>query len=252
MKKYNPHSIPPPFPKENSIVYRLCPGHPGYAISDNGIVISCRQSGYWKKRKLIKTRLGYYDVCLEDRKQYRVHRLVLEAFIGPCPKGMECRHIDGKPTNNRLENLAWGTRKENIQDKLLHKTQPRGENTCNAVLTEFQVLELRKQAITQSNRSLARKYNLTSGVVTSAIKGKTWAHLPGWVSKPQGNFSLTEEIVLELRRLAATYTNRSLARKFNLSFNTVHAAVSGVTWKHLPGAIKKSPGRKRKEIERRV
>lgn len=58
-----------------------------------------------------------------------VHRLVLEAFVGPCPEGMECCHNDGNPANNRLENLRWGTRSENVQDMLMHGTHAATKKT---------------------------------------------------------------------------------------------------------------------------
>lgn len=45
-----------------------------------------------------------------------VHRLVLAAFVGPCPDGMECCHWDDDPTNNRLENLRWDTPRANQLD----------------------------------------------------------------------------------------------------------------------------------------
>ena len=44
------------------------------------------------------------------------YRLVLEAFVGPCPPGMEALHWDDDHDNNRLENLRWGTRAENMAD----------------------------------------------------------------------------------------------------------------------------------------
>jgi hypothetical protein len=44
----------------------------------------------------------------------KVHRLVCEAFHGPCPAGMETLHRDEDALNNRPENLCWGTRKENL------------------------------------------------------------------------------------------------------------------------------------------
>lgn len=47
-----------------------------------------------------------------------IHRLVLEAFVGPCPEGMECLHADDDPLNNHLSNLRWGTRSENRSDGL--------------------------------------------------------------------------------------------------------------------------------------
>ena len=52
-----------------------------------------------------------------------VQWLVLEAFVGPCPDGMECRHFpDRDPTNNRLDNVRWGTAQENSDDKKVHGT----------------------------------------------------------------------------------------------------------------------------------
>ena len=52
-----------------------------------------------------------------------VHRLVLTAFVGPCPTGMQCCHFpDRDPANNRLENLRWGTGVENMQDAREHGT----------------------------------------------------------------------------------------------------------------------------------
>lgn len=49
-----------------------------------------------------------------------VHRAVLTAFVGPCPPGMECRHLDGNAANNHLSNLVWGTPAENRQDIIRH------------------------------------------------------------------------------------------------------------------------------------
>lgn len=60
----------------------------------------------------LKTRLSKYG----KRANPLVHRVVLEAFVGPCPEGMETRHLDSDPTNNCLENLVWGTVEENRRD----------------------------------------------------------------------------------------------------------------------------------------
>ena len=63
------------------------------------------------------------QICREGRFLRRhIHRLVLEAFVGPCPEGMECCHNDGNPANNRVENLRWDTHSSNILDKQGHGT----------------------------------------------------------------------------------------------------------------------------------
>lgn len=43
-----------------------------------------------------------------QRKSLNVARLVLEAFVGPCPEGQECVYVDGNPLNTALANLKWG------------------------------------------------------------------------------------------------------------------------------------------------
>ncbi|MFA4084234.1 NUMOD4 motif-containing HNH endonuclease [Mycobacteroides salmoniphilum] len=52
---------------------------------------------------------------LRNRK---VHHLVLEAFMGARPEGMECRHLNDIADDNHVENLRWGTRSENIEDRV--------------------------------------------------------------------------------------------------------------------------------------
>jgi HNH endonuclease/NUMOD4 motif len=68
---------------------------------------------------------GHLSVTLcrnRTSKQFLVHRLVLAAFTGPCPEGQEVRHLDGDPSDNTLEHLAYGTRQENMLDVLRYGT----------------------------------------------------------------------------------------------------------------------------------
>lgn len=75
---------------------------------------------------------GYEQVKLYEDGTHRfrrVHHLVLEAFVGPRPAGMETRHLNGVRADNRLENLAWGTPTENAADKIRHGTATRRRRT---------------------------------------------------------------------------------------------------------------------------
>ena len=61
--------------------------------------------------------LGYLLVSI-NRKKYRVHRLVAECYI-PNPKGLrEVDHINRDPQNNRVENLRWATRSDNLRNTI--------------------------------------------------------------------------------------------------------------------------------------
>jgi hypothetical protein len=67
----------------------------------------------------------------------------MAAFVGPCPEGMEVCHNNGDPTDNRMENLRYGTHSSNEQDKLIHGTDhqknkdkcPRGHDLVHPNLT---------------------------------------------------------------------------------------------------------------------
>lgn len=55
-----------------------------------------------------------------ESKLFYVHRLVLDAFVSKRPQNSECRHLDGNGANNRVDNLIWGSAKENSQDRIDH------------------------------------------------------------------------------------------------------------------------------------
>jgi hypothetical protein len=95
-------------------VWKLVPGYDGkYEVSDQGQIR--------KGEKLLAQnvmRSGHKTVHLKRKTMY-VHRLVLFAFERAQPTGtrIECRHMDGNPQNNALDNLAWGTVVENRADR---------------------------------------------------------------------------------------------------------------------------------------
>jgi hypothetical protein len=85
------------------------PGDPRYLVSDQGRVRG--PSGKIMKLQMDpkgRWRAGYTKDGKTKKPQ--VHQMVLEAFVGPCPPGHETRHRNGTPTDNRLENLVYGTR----------------------------------------------------------------------------------------------------------------------------------------------
>lgn len=73
--------------------------------------------------------LGYKSVGLylggKKRRCATVQFLMAEAFIGPRPGTRyewESAHHDGSKDNNRLDNIAWKTRKANQADRRRHGT----------------------------------------------------------------------------------------------------------------------------------
>lgn len=125
---------------------------------------------------------GYLMVTLfEAGKQHMkaVHRAVLEAFAGPCPDGMECRHLNGNKKDARLENLAWGTPKENGQDRVRHGTSQLSA-AATRVLTDDQVREMR--ALRRSGmtyKAISDRFGVAQMTAWHACTGRTYKHISG-------------------------------------------------------------------------
>lgn len=143
-----------------------------YEISDLGRV---RRVATGRILKMcVGTKTGHLKVILHDGDhvaQVKVHRLVLESFVGVRPAGLQCRHLDGNPTNNVVSNLAWGTVRENRADMIGHGTR------CST-LTAVQVAEIRRRYPAQRLRALAAEFNVSHGAIHAIVTGATWRHLP--------------------------------------------------------------------------
>lgn len=109
--------------------WRVVPNWP-YSVSDQGHVRSDR---YGRLLRPTLRPTGYLQVSLAHRNeqwQPFVHQLVLLAFVGPAPEGMECCHGNGVRTDNRLSNLRWDTRLANAADATAHGTGPGARTHC--------------------------------------------------------------------------------------------------------------------------
>jgi hypothetical protein len=90
-----------------------------YEVSNDGRV---RRIGRRELKPFRANSSGHLAVDLADRtrsKKMWVHKMVATVFLGPA-NGRQTRHLNGDPTDNRVENLRWGTQAENEADKLLH------------------------------------------------------------------------------------------------------------------------------------
>ena len=171
-----------------------------YEVSDRGRVysvprvIDSHNPGYKNGKQLICGRIfkpgshlqGYLVVGLSKNGKphtFPVHKLVLEAFIGPRPPGMECCHQDGDPKNNYLKNIKWGSYSENRSDMIRHGRSTRGEKQPTSKLTELDVYCIRDwlRDGRWSQVIIADCFGVHSSSISAIKHGKNW----GWLKPLQ-------------------------------------------------------------------
>lgn len=161
------------------VSYRMIPGFVEYLVGDDGSVWSCHKR-FPKRLKPYVDKDGYHGVALFSRGRYtskRVHRVVLEAFVGPCPDGMLTAHRNGIRSDNRLDNLRWDTQANNVQDKREHGTWQCGERHGNAILTEDAVRTIRSERYRTSCRDLAERFGVAEVTIYFVWARRLWAHV---------------------------------------------------------------------------
>ena len=164
--------------------WKEIPGWPLYEVSLDGRVRCWRSNNGKtaraepKELKCDPSCVPYYRVTLcvgGITKRFFVHTLVATVFIGPRPIGCEVRHLDGNPSNNALQNLAWGTKSENASDKIRHGTAPIGEKNPGAKLKLNEVAEIRAlHELGYSHRKIAAMFKVAKSTVGRITRGSHW------------------------------------------------------------------------------
>lgn len=104
------------------------------------------------------------------------HIVVALTFHGPCPMGLEVRHLNGRHEDNRPVNLRYGTRRENEADKELHGKRFRGEDVACAKLDTAQILEIRRR-VGEPQKQLAEAFGCTFSNISAIQLRKSWTHV---------------------------------------------------------------------------
>lgn len=166
-------------------------GYPAYRIYDSGIIESCwiwgpyypgmKSKHKWRELPRRYKEDGYIPVQLSDGNgkiiRTHLHRLLAISFISPPPtKKSVVRHLDGNPRNNAISNLAWGSYKDNEDDKIAHGTW----NTRNggAKLTPDQVIEIRLKCKNgEKQEDLSKEYGVSRPTITRIANKTIWRDL---------------------------------------------------------------------------
>lgn len=183
------------FPSSNgldfSLEYRPINGFPHYLIGSDGSVWSEHEHGpkaprgRWHRRLLYKNEFGYFCVGLYrdgNRRSvgFKVHRLVAEAFLGPCPEGLEVCHNNGIKTDNRPSNLRYDTHKANGEDASRHGSWSRnhgkkGVTNPSAKLNTRQVAAIRRLAADGvARKDVAALFEVSYSLVSKIVTQRLW------------------------------------------------------------------------------
>lgn len=224
---------------------------------------------YWLPERLLKLQQhpkGYvrfqFSGGPRDGQTTGVHRLVLEAFVGPCPEGMEALHGNAIRNDNRLCNLRWDTKSENSQDRVRHghhhlanrdrcayghllveanfaPSRPKRGRECLACYTAQRDIGSRKWRGVRPSRyarqQLADRYYDRLGIEGGTGTGYRGLQ-PEDCNRGEENHcaKLTEVQVREARRAhVGGVSYRTLSERYGVSHGTIWSAVTGRTWAHV-------------------
>lgn len=162
----------------------------GYQVSNHGNVRSYINNRHgvcdrWHMLKPQPNRHGYLTVCLGRGNRRLVSRLVAIAFI-PNPNNLPLvRHLDDDPLNNHVDNLAWGTQTDNMQDcvrhgRLVGNTGPAIESIKKRVLATS--LDGMKSIEFSSMSEAARALDLWPQHISHVVSGRI-RQTGGWTFK---------------------------------------------------------------------
>ena len=146
-------------------------------------VILSKDGRVWrdcKEKKFSVDKMGYpvYTFSVNNKtKNFHLHRLLLQAFVRLPIEKEQCLHINGIKKDFRLENLRWGTAKENIADSINHGTFPMGEKHPKSKLTNndiHDIRNLRRIKNSPTNKQMSIYYVVRPSTIGKIIRNETY------------------------------------------------------------------------------
>jgi hypothetical protein len=163
-----------------------------YMVSNFGYVKSMAKEWVCNKGKRVKPETimrmaidtsGYYQCWLSNGsgkpKNMLVHRLVAMAFLENIYNKNDVNHKNGIKSDNRVENLEWVTRSENIihafENNLI--IPAKGSRHGMSILDEDDVLKIRELSKKYTKIELARMFGIGRRSINNIVNRKSWKHI---------------------------------------------------------------------------
>lgn len=156
---------------------------PRYCVGNYGTVLSCvkGRGTYHQFWHILALDLNWVYPKVKLDKKWNLHDLVLFVWVGPKPQGLvTCHFPDSNPLNCRLDNLRYGTRKENEEHKLSQGSKILGEDHYCSKLKESEVLEI-KELLNQSVPcwQIAEQFGVSRWAIHCIKQNRSWS----WLNK---------------------------------------------------------------------
>lgn len=201
-----------------------------YMVSDSGIVARVLSPHARRRYRNGQLRSTHLRVALCGKKVKPeprwIHRMVLEAFVGPCPDGYEACHDNDVGSDNRLANIRWDTKSENRKDvwriglrngtKMLGKKLQRKQRLCRC----------------------GHRYLDHSPACCSCGCSRAYPPKVDWSNHVRGerhpDAKVSEKQVLEIVNMSGRgQSDRAIALVFGVGRGVVRGIRNGSTWKHV-------------------
>jgi len=164
------------------------PGLSGYMIDECGQVWSLKkgQGNRWNEPHIIKPwvdKRGYVHVTLRSgkkQKRFCVHVLMMISFVGERPMKATVSHLDGNPSNNHINNLAYMSHSDNVNHRWGHGTMIHGEGSHLSKVSDLTAAEIWADIKSgASNKQIKAKYSVSESYPAAMRAGRLRKHITG-------------------------------------------------------------------------
>jgi len=190
------------------------------------------ENGCWICTSHCKDKDGYYQLRYNNKNNL-AHRFVYEKYKNKIPKDMCVCHKCDNPACVNPEHLFLDTSIGNTRDRNYKKRQARGEKISNSVLTEKEVVEIKKSS--SSLTELSKRYKIAISAIASIKNGITWKHIDVKIVKPKtvSNYhKYTYEQKIEIKN--SKLSQRVISKKYGINAGNISKIKNGKLWKNIP------------------